>query len=72
MKKTSIKNQPNAELACMPSFSGVNLFCMPSETPTIRIYVTNAITGMYISGAFTSSFGGTATSPCEYFTDQSC
>jgi hypothetical protein len=56
----SMKYQPSAELACKPSCSGENLFCVPRARPTISIYVTNAITGMYISGALTSSLGGTA------------
>ena len=67
---TSNKNHANAELACMPSNSGVNLSCLPIDMPIIRIYVTNAMTGMYISGALMSNFGGTG-SACEYLTDQS-
>lgn len=66
-------NQARAEVACIPSTSGVNFFCMPSATPTTSKYVTKAINGMYMSGAFTSSLGGTAwlSSDCEYFIDQS-
>jgi hypothetical protein len=54
----------------MPNCSGEKRFCKPSKYPETKIYVTNAIVGMYKSGEFMSSRGATDSSGLN-LTDQS-